>query len=87
MSVNRRDLLRGAATAGALGLAWPLSSRMTVAQAEEAAARLGASWDEAPFTLGVASGDPVPHGIALWTRLAPKPMEFEQPLADTVEVG
>ncbi|MBB5851737.1 alkaline phosphatase D family protein [Amycolatopsis umgeniensis] len=87
MSVNRRDLLRGAATAGALGLAWPLSSRMTVAQAEEAAAALGATWDEAPFTLGVASGDPVPYGVALWTRLAPKPMEFEQPLEDTVEVG
>jgi alkaline phosphatase D len=26
-----------------------------------------------PFTLGVASGDPAPHGIVLWTRLAPKP--------------
>ena len=27
-----------------------------------------------PFTLGVASGDPLPHGIVLWTRLAPDPM-------------
>ena len=27
----------------------------------------------APFTLGVASGDPLPGGIALWTRLAPDP--------------
>jgi alkaline phosphatase D len=26
-----------------------------------------------PFTLGVASGDPTPHGIVLWTRLAPEP--------------
>lgn len=26
-----------------------------------------------PFTLGVASGDPTPHGIVLWTRLAPNP--------------
>ena len=24
-----------------------------------------------PFGLGVASGDPLPHGIVLWTRLAP----------------
>src|SRR5262245_36066101 len=24
-----------------------------------------------PFTLGVASGDPLPGGIMLWTRLAP----------------
>lgn len=26
-----------------------------------------------PFTLGVASGDPTPDGIVLWTRLAPEP--------------
>ncbi|MGK5632076.1 alkaline phosphatase D family protein, partial [Streptomyces sp. URMC 123] len=28
-----------------------------------------------PFTLGVASGDPGPHSVVLWTRLAPKPYE------------
>lgn len=27
-----------------------------------------------PFTLGIASGDPVPDGIVLWTRLAPEPL-------------
>jgi alkaline phosphatase D len=27
-----------------------------------------------PFTLGVASGDPLPNGIVLWTRLAPVPL-------------
>ena len=26
-----------------------------------------------PFTLGVASGDPTPDGVVLWTRLAPEP--------------
>ncbi|ALE73101.1 alkaline phosphatase [Pseudonocardia sp. EC080610-09] len=26
-----------------------------------------------PFTLGVASGDPAPDGVVLWTRLAPRP--------------
>ena len=26
-----------------------------------------------PFTLGVASGDPRPTGVVLWTRLAPDP--------------
>ena len=26
-----------------------------------------------PFTLGVASGDPTPGGVVLWTRLAPEP--------------
>src|SRR5687767_12204339 len=27
-----------------------------------------------PFTLGVASGDPAPDSVVLWTRLAPEPL-------------
>ena len=27
-----------------------------------------------PFTLGVASGYPLPDGVVLWTRLAPDPL-------------
>ncbi|WP_198664413.1 alkaline phosphatase D family protein [Jiangella endophytica] len=27
-----------------------------------------------PFTLGIASGDPLPDGVVLWTRLAPEPL-------------
>jgi alkaline phosphatase D len=27
-----------------------------------------------PFSLGVASGDPAPQGVVLWTRLAPDPL-------------
>ena len=30
-----------------------------------------APFDAYPFSLGVASGDPLPDGIVLWTRLAP----------------
>lgn len=30
---------------------------------------------EYPFTLGVASGEPLPDGIVLWTRLAPRPLD------------
>src|SRR5215475_5187002 len=30
-----------------------------------------------PFTLGVASGDPTPQGIVLWTRLAPDPGDLD----------
>jgi alkaline phosphatase D len=26
------------------------------------------------FTLGIASGDPAPDGVVLWTRLAPDPL-------------
>ncbi|MEV0070511.1 alkaline phosphatase D family protein [Amycolatopsis sp. NPDC050768] len=28
-----------------------------------------------PFTLGIASGDPLPDAVVIWTRLAPKPLE------------
>ena len=28
-----------------------------------------------PFRLGVASGDPLPSGVSLWTRLAPDPLK------------
>jgi alkaline phosphatase D len=42
--------------------------------------RLAGSWPAPtrplgyPFTLGVASGDPAPGGVVLWTRLAPAPL-------------
>lgn len=28
-----------------------------------------------PFTLGVASGDPEPDGVVIWTRLSPRPLD------------
>src|SRR5256712_12593768 len=31
--------------------------------------------DRYPFTLGVASGDPLPDRVVLWTRLAPDPLK------------
>jgi phosphodiesterase/alkaline phosphatase D-like protein len=45
-----------------------------------------------PFTLGVASGDPLPDGVVLWTRLAPKPlngggMDGQQDIAVDWEVA
>ncbi|GAA4933726.1 alkaline phosphatase D [Actinomycetospora succinea] len=63
--VSRRTLLGGAvALTGAavtLGVPW-------VSVADPPAAM------PYPFTLGVASGDPTPDGIVLWTRLAPDPL-------------
>ncbi|MCA9219868.1 MAG: alkaline phosphatase D family protein [Planctomycetales bacterium] len=32
-------------------------------------------FDANPFTLGVASGDPEPDGVVIWTRLAPRPLD------------
>lgn len=43
-------------------------------QCVAASPRRGLFQDD-PFTLGVASGDPSSTGMVLWTRLAPKPLE------------
>lgn len=51
----------------ALYAAWP---RQLFAGAVQQNPRFPTS----PFTLGVASGDPSPTGIVLWTRLAPDPL-------------
>src|SRR5262245_21113558 len=40
-----------------------------------------------PFTLGVASGDPTPDGIVLWTRLAPNPVSPESLGNEAIPVG
>ncbi|MBO1417609.1 alkaline phosphatase [Streptomyces sp. FH025] len=42
-----------------------------------------------PFTLGVASGDPLPDAVVLWTRLAPRPLEpgAGMPPTGSVRVG
>ncbi|MCM8537252.1 MAG: alkaline phosphatase D family protein [Lentisphaeraceae bacterium] len=35
------------------------------------------SFEENPFSLGVASGDPNHEGMVLWTKLAPKPLQLD----------
>jgi alkaline phosphatase D len=64
--LSRREVLRLAWYAGATTLLPPLLTERAWAQPLFA---------EYPFALGVASGDPVPDGVVLWTRLAPKPMD------------
>ncbi|MFD5344536.1 alkaline phosphatase D family protein [Streptomyces anulatus] len=86
MKLNRRDLLKAASAVGALNVVWPLSAGLSPAQAREAAEALGAQYDPAPFTLGVASGDPLTTSVVLWTRIAPDPLAPEQPLPEVVEV-
>jgi alkaline phosphatase D len=36
-----------------------------------------ASLGDTPFKLGVASGDPLPNSIVIWTRLAPNPLAVD----------
>ena len=63
--ISRRTLLRtgGSAAAGLFVVG------------RTAAAKAAPPFAGDPFSLGVASGDPTPDGIVLWTRLAPAPLE------------
>src|SRR3954463_13739273 len=63
--LSRRELLNAAWKLGAAGVLQPLVSSRVIAQPV---------FGTYPFTLGVASGDPWPDGVVLWTRLAPEPL-------------
>ena len=63
---SRRSFLAGSASFAAAAL---LSNRAL------GAATMAPAFASYPFTLGVASGDPAPDGVVLWTRLAPRPRE------------
>ncbi|MDN3243973.1 alkaline phosphatase D family protein [Streptomyces mutabilis] len=64
----RRRFLTVTAAAAALAFSTNIPARGAVA-APERTARI----TKDPFTLGVASGDPLPDSVLLWTRLAPEP--------------
>ncbi|MEU7631363.1 alkaline phosphatase D family protein [Nocardia sp. NPDC049220] len=66
MAFSRRQLLR----VGAAGSAAVLVGTAAASSARHPAPR----WLGDPFALGVASGDPTPDGVVLWTRLAPDPL-------------
>lgn len=70
--LGRRRFLTGTGAAAALAFAVNLPTAGVAGAAELDAARI----PDDPFTLGVASGDPQPHSVLLWTRLAPKPFEL-----------
>lgn len=59
--LNRRRFL-SASAAGAIGAAVPTGSSASAAPGEH-------PW----FQHGVASGDPLPHAVVLWTRVSPTP--------------
>ncbi|MDL2079092.1 alkaline phosphatase D family protein [Streptomyces sp. GXMU-J15] len=76
--LGRRRFLTVTAAAAALAFAVHLPTAGAAGAAELDAARIGAD----PFTLGVASGDPQPDSVLLWTRLAPEPFAPDGGLPD-----
>ncbi|MFD5726803.1 MULTISPECIES: alkaline phosphatase D family protein [unclassified Streptomyces] len=80
---DRRRFLTVTGAAAALAFSVGLPAAGTAGAREMEARRIG----EDPFTLGVASGDPLPGSVLLWTRLAPRPFEPGSGLPDArVEV-
>ncbi|MFI6032823.1 alkaline phosphatase D family protein [Streptomyces sp. NPDC051315] len=69
--IGRRRFLTVTGAAAALAFAVNLPAAGTAAAAELDPARI----TDDPFTLGVASGDPLPGSVLLWTRLAPAPYQ------------
>jgi alkaline phosphatase D len=67
LNLNRRQILTGtAALAGAAVLGGAVGEPATANPVDDTAD---------PFLLGVASGDPLPFGVILWTRLVRDPLD------------
>lgn len=68
--LDRRGFLHGAGKIAGVSLGMVIAQSMGGIKVDAAA-----KFSDYPFSLGVASGDPLPDGIVLWTRLAPKPLK------------
>ncbi len=67
--VSRRALLKRAAALAAVSVA---SAGLSACRSQASARSKFSAY---PFSLGVASGDPVGDGFVIWTRLAPNPLD------------
>lgn len=80
MKLSRRNLLRSASLLGAAAFAKPLLAAAPWMTGK-------ARFVDYPFKLGVASGDPIPSGFVIWTRLAPIPLDAYATGMDPIPVG
>ncbi|RCJ19894.1 alkaline phosphatase [Nostoc sp. ATCC 43529] len=63
--IKRRNLIIGAGALSGFAIANQFSHQTAVGKTR---------FSNYPFTLGVASGEPYPTSVVLWTRLAPEPL-------------
>ncbi|MDQ0220431.1 alkaline phosphatase [Peribacillus cavernae] len=68
-AMGRRNFLQGAGKIAGLSLGLTIAQSMGRYEVNAAP-----KFSDYPFTLGVASGDPLSDGVVLWTRLAPDPL-------------
>jgi alkaline phosphatase D len=79
VTLSRRQLLSGAGALATLAM---------TGHALAGCARARTRFSDHPFKLGVASGDPRPDGVVLWTRLIPDPLRRDGGMGpDPVTVG
>lgn len=76
--LSRRQLLNAAGALGVTAIMVPTFSARSWAKPR---------FQDYPFKLGIASGDPAPDGVVLWTRLAPEPLKGGGMPMTTVEVS
>ncbi|MCU1808455.1 alkaline phosphatase [Cytobacillus firmus] len=69
--IDRRSFLSGAGKIAGFSLAQAMAQSLGVGNLKVDAAP---KFSKYPFTLGVASGDPLSDSVVLWTRLAPDPL-------------
>lgn len=74
---NRRQFVLGAGSLAVIPWLGDLNHRV---------ANAAPAFSTDPFQLGVASGDPLPDGFVIWTRLAPEPVEGGGMPPEVVEV-
>lgn len=70
--IDRRRLLQNLGIGAGVGMFWPLREALAQAPRNVLA---NPQFSSDPFTLGVASGEPAPDSVVIWTRLAPSPLE------------
>lgn len=75
-SLDRRTFVLGTTASGVMFTrALSGSAQDATPGATPVASPVGGAISSDPFTLGVASGEPAPDGIVLWTRIVPLPFE------------
>lgn len=76
--VNRRNFLKRTGKGVGIALGASIINTLPLNFASAESSDLHSSSESSnlayPFTLGIASGDPLPDGVVLWTRLAPDPL-------------
>lgn len=73
--IERREFLRYVSMVSAI----PFLPDLASGQVET-----NPKFDSDPFSLGVASGDPEPDGVVIWTRLAPDPLDHGGGMSPTL---